>query len=77
MIGSSTVVSAFSYSAAASMNCVSRNSRLPCRLRLRPSSCLHAAPSSAAITTIAMRTERDAPSEIRLMWRGTIHSRVG
>src|SRR5262245_59565323 len=78
MIGSSTSLSARWYSVAASTNCVSRNMRLPCLTRLRPSSCsqptlqstVHerSTTPSVAVRACALR---------RLMERATIHSGVG
>src|ERR1041384_1466544 len=80
MIGSSTSFSARWYSAAESMNCVSRNSRLPLRMRLRPSSCSqpHMPASTALETSTTLRTlAMRARSLKRLMERATIHTGVG
>src|SRR5436190_193497 len=75
MIGSLTVLSAFSYSATASMNCISRNMRFACRLRLRPSSSSQPAPLTAAThnnVAIALETNR-----VRFIGRANIHSQLG
>ena len=71
MVGSSTSLSAFSYSAAASTNRVSRNQRCPLRFAVATVE-LVAADGNA--TSDRDGDERSQRSALRLMGRATIHS---